>query len=172
VKAALFEERCMVINPVGAVGFFIWGAGRDGKAFYKALSPKGRHALLGWIDIDPGKIGGFYPVPGHSGPRGKRRLVGSEEGWEGRGKEGEDWMRPLPIFHFSDIHKQGASLKKDRRGGEGGAVLASGLGSMIVCVAQDAGGGELLKNIESMSQARIKVGGEPLIQGKNLFFMC
>jgi hypothetical protein len=41
----------------------VWGAGRDGKAFYNALSPAGRAQVAAFADVDPGKIGQRYPQP-------------------------------------------------------------------------------------------------------------
>lgn len=43
--------------------FSIWGAGRDGKAFYNALSPAGKARVIAFCDIDPKKIGQVYPLP-------------------------------------------------------------------------------------------------------------
>ena len=44
--------------------------------------------------------------------------------------------------------------------------------SIIVCVAQDAGGGELASNIDCVSKARVKGGFSPLVEGLNLFYTC
>lgn len=74
VKAALWEERCLwgVTTPGGreaadarhwAAGFTLWGCGRDGKAFYRALSPAGRSLVRGWADVDAAKIGNLHPLP-------------------------------------------------------------------------------------------------------------
>lgn len=46
--------------------FTIWGAGRDGKAFYNALSDEGKARVVAFADIDEKKIGQRYPPP----PRG------------------------------------------------------------------------------------------------------
>lgn len=43
--------------------FSIWGAGRDGKAFFKALSQKGRDRVTDFWDVDPKKIGVPYVDP-------------------------------------------------------------------------------------------------------------
>jgi hypothetical protein len=42
--------------------FTVWGAGRDGKAFYNALSPAGQAQVLAFADIDPRKVGLAYPA--------------------------------------------------------------------------------------------------------------
>jgi hypothetical protein len=65
VRTALFEER-VLFNPACAsqwANFTIWGAGRDGKAFYNALSIEGRCKVKSFCDIDPKKIGQVYPIP-------------------------------------------------------------------------------------------------------------
>lgn len=36
--------------------FSIWGAGRDGKRFYKSLSEETRRKVVAFLDIDPGKL--------------------------------------------------------------------------------------------------------------------
>lgn len=43
--------------------FSIWGAGRDGKAFFKALSPEGKSKVIGFWDVDANKIGKVYVDP-------------------------------------------------------------------------------------------------------------
>lgn len=50
----------------GVEGFMIWGAGRDGKAFYKSLSPSVRAKVRAFCDIDVKKIGagGFIAEDG------------------------------------------------------------------------------------------------------------
>jgi ribonuclease P protein subunit RPP14 len=40
--------------------FSIWGAGRDGKDFYKALSTSAKHKVTCFWDVDPKKIGTDY----------------------------------------------------------------------------------------------------------------
>jgi hypothetical protein len=41
--------------------FVVWGAGRDGKDFVKALSPEGRKRVYCFVDVDDKKIeAGFY----------------------------------------------------------------------------------------------------------------
>jgi hypothetical protein len=144
LKAALFEERVMR-DRRGA--WTIWGAGRDGKDFFKALSPAGRAAVAAWIDIDPGKVGQVYPPPERAS--GKKRARGAHD--DGGGGGGGD--APRPIIHFS-------------RAGAGTANVA-------VCVAADdrTGGGELLANVQAASAAIVAAGGAPLIEGANLFFL-
>lgn len=47
-------------------GFLIWGAGRDGTDFYRALTGRGKGLVRGFVDIDPKRIGTTYP-PGKDG---------------------------------------------------------------------------------------------------------
>ena len=67
----LFERRILNINrssrPNGfkhekwTRGFTIWGNGRDGKDFFKSLSPESRALVTCFADIDPAKIKrGYY----------------------------------------------------------------------------------------------------------------
>lgn len=50
-------ERIVLSRPRWRDGFSIWGAGRDGKEFYKALSEPAKKLVQSWGDIDPNKIG-------------------------------------------------------------------------------------------------------------------
>ena len=71
VKAALFEDA--VLNGRGGGKgpgtlhwpgkFMIWGAGRDGKAFFNALSPTAQSRVSAFAEVDPRKIGQVYPQP-------------------------------------------------------------------------------------------------------------
>ena len=40
--------------------FSIWGAGRDGRDFFKALQPELRGRVVAFCDVDPAKVGGVY----------------------------------------------------------------------------------------------------------------
>ena len=53
--AALAEA---VLSRWGA--FSIWGAGRDGRDFFKALPPKLRGRVREFCDVDPDKVGTTY----------------------------------------------------------------------------------------------------------------
>lgn len=68
VRVRLFEER--VLSLPAWQSFTIWGAGRDGKAFFNALSPAARARVRVFVDIDPNKIGKHYPQQ-----TGKRRAA-------------------------------------------------------------------------------------------------
>jgi len=76
IRVAMFEEAVIFSSPSKtttpsptslllsssfANGFSIWGAGRDGKAFYNALSPSGKRLVRAFCDIDERKIGQQYP---------------------------------------------------------------------------------------------------------------
>lgn len=56
VRVAAFE-RIILSRPKWRDGFSVWGAGRDGKEFYKSLCDTAKRLVLEWGDIDPNKIG-------------------------------------------------------------------------------------------------------------------
>jgi hypothetical protein len=64
LRARAFERRVLQTDPIwqrhdGA--FCVWGAGRDGKDFVKALSPEMRRRVYCMVDVDDKKIeGGYY----------------------------------------------------------------------------------------------------------------
>jgi hypothetical protein len=62
LRVALWEERLQAVDPAWR-RFVIWGAGRDGKAFYNALSPAGRAAVAAFAEVDANKVGEKYPAP-------------------------------------------------------------------------------------------------------------
>lgn len=57
VRVKAFEDLVVMKRPGWDVGFSIWGAGRDGKDVYNALSEYGKNKVTMWGDIDPRKIG-------------------------------------------------------------------------------------------------------------------
>ena len=62
IRVAAFER--MVLPEWDS--FMIWGAGRDGKAVYRALSDAGKAKVAAFVDIDPGKLKlGEYLQYGH-----------------------------------------------------------------------------------------------------------
>jgi glycosyltransferase involved in cell wall biosynthesis len=62
VKVQAFERRELQTEP-WSLGFTIWGNGRDGKDFLKALSPAGRVLVSKFADVDPAKIKRGYHNP-------------------------------------------------------------------------------------------------------------
>lgn len=60
------EDKCSACGRW--MKFSIWGAGRDGKAFFNALSVAGKSQVDAFLDIDDSKIGQKYPPP----PRSER----------------------------------------------------------------------------------------------------
>ena len=93
LRVAAFEQ--MVLNSdetnVWNDKFIIWGAGRDGKDFVKALSPPARQRVYCLLDVDDAKIArGFYQYfsPASANGTKKRRKVLN-----------------IPIIHFSTVIK-------------------------------------------------------------------
>jgi hypothetical protein len=144
VRAAIFEER-LLAPPAGdgLRALSIWGAGRDGKDFYNALSPRGRQRVRAFIDIDANKVGNVYPPPA------RRKRARADDG----DADAAHAPRPLPIRHF-----------RSARPDEARAV--------VVCVALDAGGEELRANVRAASDALVAAGGDALVEGVNLWFVC
>jgi hypothetical protein len=60
-RVASFEKR--VLSLPEWEKFTIWGAGRDGKTFFKALMPATQARVAAFCDIDPSKIGTAYHCP-------------------------------------------------------------------------------------------------------------
>ena len=73
-------------NTIWSSGFVIWGAGRDGKDFLKALSPKVASKVVCFVDVDQRKIETikWYENPALGGRR-------------------------IPILHFSVLAKKDIS---------------------------------------------------------------
>lgn len=57
VRVNAFETIIMRKEKTWLSGYSIWGAGRDGKQFYKYLTDSTKRLLEKWGDIDPNKIG-------------------------------------------------------------------------------------------------------------------
>ncbi len=49
--------------------FTIWGAGRDGKAFFNTLSPEFQLRVAAFCDIDDSKVGTVYHNSATGGPK-------------------------------------------------------------------------------------------------------
>jgi hypothetical protein len=85
-RVRLFEER--VLSLPAWESFTIWGAGRDGKAFYNALSPAAQRRVAAFADIDPNKVGKQYPQVQRRGARAGGAVASVVEacgGGRGRG---------------------------------------------------------------------------------------
>jgi len=64
LRVMAFEDNILRVHPRWADGFVIWGAGRDGKDFFKSLSPGIRARVQCFADVDEKKItAGFYANP-------------------------------------------------------------------------------------------------------------
>jgi glycosyltransferase involved in cell wall biosynthesis len=60
IRVRAFERRVLDAEPWRA-GFYIWGAGRDGRTFFAELQDRYRSNVLGFFDVDAGKIqSGFH----------------------------------------------------------------------------------------------------------------
>ena len=86
-RAILTDDRN---ESWGQSAFIVWGAGRDGKDFVKALSSLAlRQRVYCMMDVDDQKIErGFYVCNGGGGASSQGR-VQKNEGWN------------IPIVHFS-----------------------------------------------------------------------
>ena len=62
-RAAAFESDVLMADPRWA-RFTVWGAGRDGRDFFKALSPAARRRVVAFCDVDAAKIGTHYVYEG------------------------------------------------------------------------------------------------------------
>jgi hypothetical protein len=158
-RALLFEER--ILAPRGGGGgpglhdVAIWGAGRDGKEFFNALSPTGKERITHFLDVDPRKVGNFYPVPISDKKLKRRRTEPEADSASATAADAADApprSASLPIRHFSSV---GSSTR-----------------AMIICVALDAGGDELRANVGAAVAAIKAAGGPSLVEGESLFFMC
>ena len=77
-------------------GFVIWGAGRDGKEFFKALPDHMKHHVRCFVDVDEKKINsGYYIVPGISLPINESK---------GKPHKTSPSLK-VPIVHFSLLAK-------------------------------------------------------------------
>lgn len=73
-RAAALERDVLLAHP-GWARFVIWGAGRDGKELFKALSPATRRRVTAFCDIDPVKIGSTYQYYEHHVSRSRRPVT-------------------------------------------------------------------------------------------------
>ena len=82
----------------GWPSFSIWGAGRDGREFFKALRPEMRSRVTAFCDVDPNKVGTPYQY--------------------------FEWF--VPVVHFRDVRPPFVTcVALDRTGGAFEANLAS-----------------------------------------------
>ena len=82
----------------GWPSFSIWGAGRDGREFFKALRPEMRSRVAAFCDVDPNKVGTPYQY--------------------------FEWF--VPVVHFRDVRPPFVTcVALDRTGGAFEANLAS-----------------------------------------------
>jgi len=146
VRARLFEQRMLAPGRPWASGFTIWGAGRDGKNFYNALSPAGQALVRAFCDVDPKKIGQVYPLPpkGATGKRARAEAAASAGAGDvgGSGSAASTpspRTRSVPIIHFS-----------------------AGVPPIVCCVSMRCGGDELVRNADKLA----------LREGTDFWFFC
>ena len=78
-------------------GFVIWGAGRDGKAFFKSLPEDIKAHVRCFVDVDEMKIAsGYYIMPKEN----QNQAVGGEDDPVGPKCKGKECYK-IPIVHFS-----------------------------------------------------------------------
>ena len=104
VRVALFEECVLGLRggagkPAWRGGFTIWCAGRDGKAFYKALTDDGKARVRAFADIDPRKIGHCFPPPAAN----RARKSGSDKSGIKDAPLSTSEPKPAPVIHWRDI---------------------------------------------------------------------
>jgi len=66
-RTAALEAAVLSAHPSWA-RFTIWGAGRDGRDFFKAMSEDGKRRVAAFCDVDPKKIGSKYIYEAHRVP--------------------------------------------------------------------------------------------------------
>ena len=62
-RRTILRHRAEAIEAAVLQGwshFTIWGAGRDGRDFFKSISPGARSRVAAFCDVDPKKIGTDY----------------------------------------------------------------------------------------------------------------
>ena len=104
IRISAFERQVLVTAP-WAGGFSIWGAGKNGRQFFRALSTAAQSLVTSFFDIDEAKIRRGYQDLGPT----QRKLV-----------------RTIPILHFRDIRPPFITcVSLDRTDGEFERNLAS-----------------------------------------------
>lgn len=70
-RRTIFRHRAAAIEEAVLASwdrFTIWGAGNDGREFFKTLTPEARHKVAAFCDIDPKKVGTTYQYFEHAVP--------------------------------------------------------------------------------------------------------
>ena len=143
-------------------GFTIWGAGRDGKAFYNALSPAGKSLVTAFCDIDERKIGQRYPQVDVSKKR-KISVITKTTSTEKKIFKGQGEKEH---HHKDDIAEEGTVLESIacQAPSHSAPILHLSQASLpiVCCVNLESGGKELRENA-----AKYFPGA---IEGVNLFY--
>lgn len=102
LRALAFQKSVIRVNPfwnTGGKRFVIWGCGRDGKDFYKALDHDLQERVYCFVDIDAKKLNAGYYVDTKS-HRAKMNETKNIRGVIKNDKK-RDTARKIPIVHFS-----------------------------------------------------------------------
>jgi len=103
LRALAFQRRVIRVDPFWNTGekkFGIWGCGRDGKDFFKALDQDLQERVYCFVDVDAKKLNAGYYVDTTS----HRAMINATKGTNGVGKSDKkqrDTARKIPIVHFS-----------------------------------------------------------------------
>lgn len=203
-KAAIFEER-MLHGPESDAypfkkGFSIWGCGRDGKSFYKYLSPAGRALVRAFLEVHPSKVGCLYPLPNSKDQLANEAAI-QQAGLEKYMESGKSESKRAKRRRLA---KEGRSGKEGASGGAGAGTAQTEAGEeeeeqepppplpgprpilpflqgqspILLLVCADKAGAGVLENVELLrralegSQEGAQAGAQrPLQLGKDLLMM-
>eukprot|EP00730_Choanoeca_flexa_P019572 TRINITY_DN9567_c0_g1_i2.p1 TRINITY_DN9567_c0_g1~~TRINITY_DN9567_c0_g1_i2.p1 ORF type:complete len:424 (+),score=42.27 TRINITY_DN9567_c0_g1_i2:51-1322(+) len=77
IRVELFEQQVLSTLP-WREGFTIWGAGKNGRQFYRTLSSENQARVRMFVDVDPKKVGTRYTDHGPTGRSFVRKIpIGS-----------------------------------------------------------------------------------------------
>lgn len=177
LRVLAFERAVLCNDPVWSGCFVVWGAGRDGKDFVKALSEPVRQRVACFVDVDEKKIdSGYYinreldiniPIV-HFSWLTKDRTEADGEVVFGRvekgrnGKHGGSTEKQEPSGkkrqHQSETESpQQPKQKRSRSKAPKGLDLASlPKQPVVVCVALYRTGGALEANVKSVGRTEGK----------------
>jgi hypothetical protein len=104
LRALAFQKSVIRVNPFWNIDnekrFVIWGCGRDGKDFFKALDQDLQERVYCFVDVDAKKLNAGYYVDTTS----QRAIVQEKKSTNGirkSEKKQKVTARKIPIVHFS-----------------------------------------------------------------------